>query len=85
MFVEERIERQKRIIDELAETRRETDCAVSMLHALETCLRALEQHRKTIFERCEASWRQAIICTQPSIAWTKLTIDVSHRAGAGND
>jgi len=53
-FVEERIDRQKRIIDELAETGRETDCAVSMLHALETCLRALEQHRKTIFERCEA-------------------------------
>jgi hypothetical protein len=53
-FVQERIGRQRRIIDELAQTGRETDCAVSMLHALETCLRALEQHRETIFERCEA-------------------------------
>jgi hypothetical protein len=53
-FVQERIARQKRIIDELAQTRQETDCAVSMLHALETCLHAFEQHRETIFERCEA-------------------------------
>jgi hypothetical protein len=40
-FVQERIGRQRRIIDELGQTGRETDCAVSMLHALETCLRAL--------------------------------------------
>jgi len=53
-FVQERIGRQRTIIDELAQTGRETDCAVSMLHALETCLRALEQHRETIFERCKA-------------------------------
>ena len=53
-IVEERIARQKRIIDELAQTGRETDCAVSMLHALQACLHALEQHRETIFERCEA-------------------------------
>jgi hypothetical protein len=45
-FVQERIGRQRRIIDELAQTGREIDCAVSM--------RALEQHRETIFERCEA-------------------------------
>jgi hypothetical protein len=45
-FVQERIARQKRIIDELAQTRQETDCAVSMLHALETCLHAFEQHRE---------------------------------------
>lgn len=53
-FVEQRIARQKRIIDDLAQSGRETDCAISMLHALETCLHALEQHRETIFERCEA-------------------------------
>ena len=53
-FVEQRIARQKRIIDELAQTGRETECAVSMLHALEACLHALEQHRETIFDRCEA-------------------------------
>jgi hypothetical protein len=53
-FVQQRIGRQRTIIDELAQTGRETDCAVSMFHALETCLRALEQHRETIFERCEA-------------------------------
>jgi hypothetical protein len=53
-FVEERIGRQRRIIDELAQTGREIDCAVSMRHALESCLHALEQHRETIFERCEA-------------------------------
>ena len=53
-FVQERIGRQRRITDELAQTGREIDCAVSMLHALESCLRALEQHRETILERCEA-------------------------------
>jgi hypothetical protein len=42
---------QKRIIDELAQAGQETDCAVSMFHALETCLHAFEQHRETIFER----------------------------------
>ena len=51
-IVEDRIAHQKRIIDELAQTRRDTDCAASMLHALETCLHAFEQHRETIFERC---------------------------------
>jgi hypothetical protein len=49
-IAEDRIARQKRIIDELVQ---ETDCAVSMLHALETCLHAFEQHRETIFERCK--------------------------------
>jgi hypothetical protein len=52
-FVQERIARQKSIIDELAETGQETDCATSMLHALETCLHAFEQHREMIFERCK--------------------------------
>ena len=53
-IVQERIARQKKIIDELTQTGRESDCAVSMLHALESCLQAFEQHRETIFERCEA-------------------------------
>jgi hypothetical protein len=52
-IAEDRIARQKRIIDELAQAGQETDCAVSMLHALETCLHAFEQHRETIFERCK--------------------------------
>jgi hypothetical protein len=52
-IAEDRIARQKRIIDELAQAGQETDCAVSMLHALETCLHAFEQHRETIFERCQ--------------------------------
>jgi uncharacterized coiled-coil protein SlyX len=52
-MVEDRIAWQKRIIDQLAQAGRETDCAVSMLHALETSLHALEQHRETIFERCK--------------------------------
>jgi hypothetical protein len=52
-IAEDRIARQKRIIDELAQAGGETDCAVSMLHALETCLHAFEQHRETIFERCK--------------------------------
>ena len=51
-IVEARIARQKRIIDKLAQTRQDTDCAASMLHALETCLHAIEQHREAIFERC---------------------------------
>ena len=49
----DRVARQKTIIDKLAQAGQETDCAVSMLHALETCLQALEQHRETIFERCK--------------------------------
>jgi hypothetical protein len=53
-LVEQRIARQKRIVQELAWTGRETGCAISMLRALETCLHALEQHRETIFEQCEA-------------------------------
>jgi hypothetical protein len=52
-MAEERIARQKGIIDKLVQARQETDCAVSMLHALETCLHAFEQHRETIFERCK--------------------------------
>ena len=42
-MVEDRIAWQKRIIDRLAQARQETDCALSMLHALENvlaCLRA---------------------------------------------
>jgi hypothetical protein len=50
---EDHIARQKRIIDKLVQAGQETDCAVSMLHALETCLHAFEQHRETIFERCK--------------------------------
>jgi hypothetical protein len=52
-MAEDRIACQKRIIDKLAQAGQETDCAVSMLHALETCLHALEQHRETIFRRCK--------------------------------
>jgi uncharacterized coiled-coil protein SlyX len=51
-MAEERIARQKRIIDELVQTGQETDCAVSMLRALEACSHAFEQHRDTICERC---------------------------------
>ena len=51
--VQERVARQKRIIDELVQQGQEVDCAVSMLHALETCLDAFEQHREMIFERCK--------------------------------
>jgi hypothetical protein len=49
---QERIARQKGIIDKLVQARQEIDCATSMLHALETCLHAFERHRKMIFERC---------------------------------
>jgi hypothetical protein len=52
-IAEDRIARQKRIIDELVQFGQETDCAVSMLHALETCLHAFEQHLETISERCK--------------------------------
>jgi acetate kinase len=41
------------LVDREYQAGRETDCAVSMLHALETCLHALEQHRETLFERCK--------------------------------
>jgi hypothetical protein len=51
-IAQDRIAWQKGIIDELAQAGQETDCAVSMLHALETCLHAFEQHRETIFEWC---------------------------------
>jgi hypothetical protein len=51
-IAQERIARQKKIIDELVQQGEETDCATSMLHALETCLHAFEQHRGTISERC---------------------------------
>jgi hypothetical protein len=47
-IVQERIARQKRIIDELVQGGQETDCAVSMLGALQACLHAFEQHRETI-------------------------------------
>jgi hypothetical protein len=53
-ITEDRIARQKMIIDRLAQAGQETDCAVSMLRALETCLHAFEQHRETIFEQCKA-------------------------------
>jgi hypothetical protein len=49
----DRVARQKTIIDKLAQAGQETDCAVSMLHALETCLHSFEQRRETIFERCK--------------------------------
>ena len=52
-IAQDRIARQKRIIDELVQAGQETDCAISMLHALETCLHAFEQHREMIFERCK--------------------------------
>ena len=52
-MAQERIARQKDIVDKLVQTGQETDCATSMLHALETCLHAFEQHRETIFERCK--------------------------------
>ena len=52
-MAQQRIARQKGIIDALVQARQETDCATSMLHALETCLRAFEQHREMIFERCK--------------------------------
>jgi hypothetical protein len=52
-MAEDRVAAQKRIIEKLAQAGQETDCAVSMFHALETCLHALEQHRETIFERCK--------------------------------
>ena len=52
-MAQERIARQKGIIDKLVQAGQETDCATSMLHALETCLHAFEQHREMIFERCK--------------------------------
>ena len=52
-FIENRIARQKRIIQDRIQAGEETDCAVSMLHALETSLHAFEQHCETIFERCK--------------------------------
>ena len=51
-MAQERIARQKSIIDKLVQAGQETDCAVSMLQALETCLHAFERHREMIFERC---------------------------------
>jgi hypothetical protein len=39
-----RVTRQKRIVDELAQAGHDTDCAVSMLRALEKCLHAFEEH-----------------------------------------
>jgi hypothetical protein len=52
-IAQDRIARQKTIVDELAQAGHETDCAISMLRALETCLRAFEQHRGTVLERCK--------------------------------
>ena len=52
-IVQERVARQKKIVDQLVQEGQETDCAVSMLHALETCLHAFEQHREMIFEGCK--------------------------------
>jgi hypothetical protein len=52
-IVQERVARQKKIIDELVQGGQETDCAVSMPHALETCKHVFEQHREMIFEQCK--------------------------------
>jgi hypothetical protein len=52
-MAQNRVACQKRIVDQLVQAGRETDCASSMLHALETCLHALEQHREAILERCK--------------------------------
>lgn len=52
-MTQERIARQKGIIDKLLQAGQETDCATSMLHALEKCLHAFERHREMIFERCK--------------------------------
>jgi hypothetical protein len=53
VIAQDHIARQKRIIDELTQAGHETDCAVSMLHALETCLHAFEHHYEMILERCK--------------------------------
>jgi hypothetical protein len=39
-----RVARQKQIVDELAQAGHDTECAASMLRALEKCLRAFEEH-----------------------------------------
>jgi hypothetical protein len=46
-----RVTRQKQIVDELAQAGHDTDCAVSMLRALEKCLQAFEEHRAMISGR----------------------------------
>ena len=45
------IARQKELIAELARGGHETDVAMSMLHALEHCLHAFEEHRKVVLDR----------------------------------
>jgi hypothetical protein len=52
-LAQERIARQKNIINQLVQAGAETDCAVSMLHTLETCLHAFEQHRASISDHCK--------------------------------
>jgi hypothetical protein len=39
------------VIAELERSGHETDVAMSMLHALEHCLHALEEHRKVVLDR----------------------------------
>jgi hypothetical protein len=51
--MKDRIARQKSIIDQLTGAGLETYCAVSMLHALERCLHAFEEHHEAILERCK--------------------------------
>jgi hypothetical protein len=40
----DRVVRQKQIVDELTQAGHDTDCAASMLRALEKCLHAFEEH-----------------------------------------
>jgi uncharacterized protein YigA (DUF484 family) len=47
----DRIARQKEVIAELARGGHQTDVAMSMLHALEHCLHAFEEHRKVVLDR----------------------------------
>jgi hypothetical protein len=52
-IAQDRIARQKMIVDELAQAGHETDCAISMLRALERCLHAFEQHRERVLKQCK--------------------------------
>ena len=71
-----RIARQKTIIHELVQTGQETDCAISMLHALQTCLHAFEQHHEMISKRCSTDDRRTVnrsglsnVLGVPSFSW----------------
>ena len=48
--IERQIERQKRVVEKLAQAGHETDVAKSLLHAMERSLDAFEQHRELIVE-----------------------------------